>query len=272
MPFGMIGNIASSAINAGMQASENEKNRAEAREYAKNSMQWKAEDLRKAGINPIYGLGAGGYSAPLGTAPQVDIDTKGLNKLFIKEQKELAKAQSRKIQSEANLNNAVAQSELNKSVPITEAERTKAKTMIAKQPETQSVMSGSQMYSYGMLPDGSYRLIPSSEGSEATDATFGMTLANTYNSFFGLTENARNEKERNFARWNETARVYNPLTHEPMSDWKGNIKIVPAGSKAKKRADIDKKGAKMMNAIKEVVPVPIKASKNRRRLGIGRMF
>lgn len=39
------------------------KNAALQKEFAQNSLQWKAEDARKAGIHPLYAMGASGYSA-----------------------------------------------------------------------------------------------------------------------------------------------------------------------------------------------------------------
>lgn len=74
-----------------------------AREFAQNSMQWKAEDLRKAGINPIYGMGAGGYSAPVSTPTARSAPLGGVGVSFIVE-----KAQANKLNAEANRTNAEA--------------------------------------------------------------------------------------------------------------------------------------------------------------------
>lgn len=44
------------------QDKANQRNEALQREFAKNSIQWKAEDARKAGIHPVYAMGAPTYS------------------------------------------------------------------------------------------------------------------------------------------------------------------------------------------------------------------
>lgn len=83
-----------------------ERNAALSREFAQNSMQWKAADLRKAGINPIYAMGAGGYSAPVSgvTARSAPLgDGLSVSSSYVVE-----KATANKLNAEANKTNAEA--------------------------------------------------------------------------------------------------------------------------------------------------------------------
>ena len=74
-------------------------------------MQWKADDLRKAGINPIYAMGSGGYSAPVSSTSPVDLGPSGSVGIGIsKEDKEIKQAQARKINADAKKTEAEAKS------------------------------------------------------------------------------------------------------------------------------------------------------------------
>lgn len=77
-----------------------ERNYKWAKEFAQNSMQWKAEDLRKAGINPIYGMGSGGYSAPVSSTSPVDLAPAG-SVGFSQADRDIKKATANKINAEA---------------------------------------------------------------------------------------------------------------------------------------------------------------------------
>lgn len=79
------------------------RNSALAREFAQNSMQWKANDLRKAGINPLYAMNAGGYSAPVSSVSARSAPLGGVGVSFT-----LQKAEANKLNAEANKINAEA--------------------------------------------------------------------------------------------------------------------------------------------------------------------
>lgn len=59
----LIGSLFGAGINAGIQSDINSKNANLQKEFAQNSIQWKVQDAQKAGIHPLYALGAGGYQA-----------------------------------------------------------------------------------------------------------------------------------------------------------------------------------------------------------------
>lgn len=61
--LGGFGSIVGSGINAGVQSSINKQNADLQKEFAQNSLQWKVQDAKKAGIAPEIALGAQGYSA-----------------------------------------------------------------------------------------------------------------------------------------------------------------------------------------------------------------
>lgn len=79
-----------------------------AKEFAQNSMQWKAEDLRKAGINPIYGMGSGGYSAPVSSTSPVDLAPAGSIGFDKQADRDIKKATANKINAEAEKTRAEA--------------------------------------------------------------------------------------------------------------------------------------------------------------------
>lgn len=58
-----IGSLAGAGINAAVQNNINKKNANLQREFAQNSIQWKMEDAKKAGVHPLAALGASTYSA-----------------------------------------------------------------------------------------------------------------------------------------------------------------------------------------------------------------
>lgn len=59
----LIGSLFGAGINAGIQSDINSKNANLQKEFAQNSIQWKVQDAQKAGIHPLFALGAGGYQA-----------------------------------------------------------------------------------------------------------------------------------------------------------------------------------------------------------------
>lgn len=61
--FSLLGSLFGAGINAGIQSDINSKNANLQREFAQNSIQWKVQDAQKAGIHPLFALGAGGYQA-----------------------------------------------------------------------------------------------------------------------------------------------------------------------------------------------------------------
>lgn len=73
----MFGSIVSGAlgmIGANKQnkaiAKANQQNRDMQYDFAKNSLQWKADDARAAGLHPLAALGAQGYSPTIGSMPE----------------------------------------------------------------------------------------------------------------------------------------------------------------------------------------------------------
>lgn len=61
--LGGFGSLIGSGINAGLQSQINKQNADLQKEFAQNSLQWKVQDAKKAGIAPEIALGAQGYSA-----------------------------------------------------------------------------------------------------------------------------------------------------------------------------------------------------------------
>lgn len=61
--FNFLGSLFGAGINSAVQSDINNKNANLQREFAQNSIQWKVQDAQKAGIHPLYALGAGGYQA-----------------------------------------------------------------------------------------------------------------------------------------------------------------------------------------------------------------
>lgn len=61
--FSLLGSLFGAGINSAVQSDINNKNANLQREFAQNSIQWKVQDAQKAGIHPLYALGAGGYQA-----------------------------------------------------------------------------------------------------------------------------------------------------------------------------------------------------------------
>lgn len=59
----LLGGFLNSNSAADAAEKAGERNAALQREFAQNSLQWKAEDARKAGIHPIYAMGAPTYQA-----------------------------------------------------------------------------------------------------------------------------------------------------------------------------------------------------------------
>lgn len=61
--FEGLGSLFGAGINAGIQADINKKNYEMQKEFAQNSLQWKVEDAKKAGLHPLAAVGAQGYTA-----------------------------------------------------------------------------------------------------------------------------------------------------------------------------------------------------------------
>lgn len=90
MPYAALGALAGSAINSGLQAGLNSFNNQNQwdinyfnynaqKEFAQNSIQWKTQDAKNAGIHPLYALGNNATSytpsshIPSDRAPQIDV-------------------------------------------------------------------------------------------------------------------------------------------------------------------------------------------------------
>lgn len=56
--LGGIGSVISGVMGSNSAEKAGKQNAALQREFAKNSIQWKVEDAKKAGVHPLYGLGA----------------------------------------------------------------------------------------------------------------------------------------------------------------------------------------------------------------------
>lgn len=189
-----------------------------AKEFAQNSMQWKADDLRKAGINPIYAMGAGGYSAPVSSADTSPTTGPLMDFRFTKEQKSLAQAQANKIQSEANKNNAEAR-HIDKSVPVANA---------------------------GNF-NGFSRLIPNQDLTEAMENDMGAWLSwHGTNTLPTMTGAGYDERYSNL--WNELvhSKRLNPLKHGLVMDNFGNFEIVSRNSPRLKRNENSRNFTKTM--------------------------
>lgn len=61
--FSGLSNIASSALTGLFQSRANKKNARLQRQFAQNSIQWRVADAERAGVHPIYALGAPTMSA-----------------------------------------------------------------------------------------------------------------------------------------------------------------------------------------------------------------
>lgn len=102
-----LGSLASNATNVALVRAQN---RFQER-MSSSAHQRQAEDLRKAGINPLLGAGGAGASSPVGThATMEDSVTKGIHSGMAaklqKKQLELLHAQVQREYSQAQLNNA----------------------------------------------------------------------------------------------------------------------------------------------------------------------
>lgn len=81
--FAGIGSIAGAGIQAKAQENINKQNIQMQKEFAQNSVQWKAQDAEKAGIHKLAGIGAQTYSAsPSSIAPDVGSGVSGAMKHF----------------------------------------------------------------------------------------------------------------------------------------------------------------------------------------------
>lgn len=77
--LGGFGSLIGSGINAGVQSQINKQNADLQKEFAQNSLQWKVQDAKKAGIAPEIALGAQGYSA---SPSYVGSDSGGVSSAF----------------------------------------------------------------------------------------------------------------------------------------------------------------------------------------------
>lgn len=64
--WGAIGSIAGGLIGANATKKANKQNVNMQYDFAKNSLQWKTDDAKKAGLHPLAALGAQGYSPTVG--------------------------------------------------------------------------------------------------------------------------------------------------------------------------------------------------------------
>lgn len=59
----VIGGVIGGGLNYFSQQKANEENIKAQREFAQNSISWKVEDAKRAGVHPLAALGASGYQA-----------------------------------------------------------------------------------------------------------------------------------------------------------------------------------------------------------------
>lgn len=179
-----------------------ERNASLAREFAQNSMQWKAQDLYKAGINPLYAMGAGGYSAPVSSVSARSAPLGGVSASFI-----VDKAMANKLNAEADKTKS-------------EARYTDA--------ETNALKRDTDKTDYQLLTglDGKTRVYQSEEASEALENDFiGRAGWHGRNSFpyFG---SAYEERRNNLYNSLIASGKLNPLTEDIIMDAWGGFEVV----------------------------------------------
>lgn len=184
-----------------------------AREFAQNSMQWKAQDLYKAGINPLYAMGAGGYSAPVSSVSARSAPLGGVSASFI-----VDKAMANKLNAEADKTKS-------------EARYTDA--------ETNALKRDTNKTDYQLLTglDGKTRVYQSEEASEALENDFiGRAGWHGRNSLPYL-GSAYEERRNNLYNSLIASGKLNPLTEDIIMDAWGGFEIVKRSDpKSKKQA------------------------------------
>lgn len=205
-PFSILDNLTGFSDRKQREREEEnaKRNYAMAKHFAQNSMQWKAEDLRKAGINPIYGIGSGGYSAPVssgGSAP--NLGTAGSISISPK----IEKASANAIQAQANKTNAEAKATDTLSKKISEEPKT----------------------DYQLLTgvDGRTRLFQSQEASEALENDFLGRLGWHGRNMLPLVGAKYEERWNNVYNTLVASKRLNPLTQDLDMDMFGGYKVVP---------------------------------------------
>lgn len=239
-PFNMI----SSAIQAKQQDKVNKQNYAWAKEFAQNSMQWKAEDLRKAGINPVFGLGAGGYSAPAGVAPAGADFGAGMNFKI-----------SPKVQDAgANLINAKA-----------DKEKAEAK-VIEKISDNVAHGATKQLYDTYKYPDGWSRSILTSDASEGLENDLVGKIAHMAKTLPTMPWNFQSHWNNLYNDFVSTGKL-DPLRETLIMDIFDNYKVVKRGSP--EAVEFDKALGKLKSigdffTVKDLKPKPKRKSLIRR--------
>lgn len=173
-----------------------------AREFAQNSMQWKAQDLYKAGINPLYAMGAGGYSAPVSSVSARSAPLGGASVSFI-----VDKAMANKLNAEADKTKS-------------EARYTDA--------ETNALKRDTNKTDYQLLTglDGKTRVYQSEEASEALENDFiGRAGWHGRNSLPYL-GSAYEERRNNLYNSLIASGKLNPLTEDILMDPWGGFEVV----------------------------------------------
>lgn len=179
-----------------------ERNASLSREFAQNSMQWKAQDLYKAGINPLYAMGAGGYSAPVSSVSARSAPLDGFSSSFM-----VDKAMANKLNAEADKTKS-------------EARYTDA--------ETNALKRDTNKTDYQLLTglDGVTRTYQSEEASEALENDFiGRAGWHGRNSlpYFG---SAYEERRNNLYNSLIASGKLNPLTEDIIMDAWGGFEVV----------------------------------------------
>lgn len=179
-----------------------ERNASLAREFAQNSMQWKAQDLYKAGINPLYAMGAGGYSAPVSSVSARSAPFEGVSGSYAVE-----RATANKLNAEANA--------INSQAKYTDA-------------ETNALKRDTNKTDYQLLTglDGKTRVYQSEEASEALENDFiGRAGWHGRNSlpYFG---SAYEERRNNLYNSLIASGKLNPLTEDIIMDAWGGFEVV----------------------------------------------
>lgn len=209
-PFSILDNL--TGFSAKRQAKREDqvaqRNYAWAKEFAQNSMQWKAEDLRKAGINPIYGIGSGGYSAPVSSTSGIpNLGTAGSVSFKIEN------ASANAIQAQANKTNSEA-----KAVDAISKK-------ISEKPKTDF------QFLEGL--DGRSRVFQSEEATEALENDLIGRIGWHGRNIMPLLGAKYQERWNNVYNTLISSKRLNPLTQDLDMDIFGGFKVVPRRPKSK---------------------------------------
>lgn len=204
-----------------------------AKEFAQNSMQWKADDLRKAGINPVYAMGAGGYSAPVSSTSPVDLAPSGSVGVETQVDRDVKKATANKINAEANKLNAEAKGTQTVSQAISKA--------------SQSTPD----YTYMQGLDGTNRVFMSQNATEALENDM-ISRMGWHGRHLTPLHGTQLEEFRNNL-WNTLLNdgKVNPFTQDILVSSDRSYKVVPRGSAAAKMDFWEK--VQKPNRMKDVV-------------------